>query len=135
MTSRPAFFGGDSTHKQGDGYTFVALDTFFITRQSTGSINGTMAIQTNNLRQIQKVYGWWAINVQMDEKTKEEAINTIRIKYFPNLSPDFSRTKEDTIYHKSYIEVFKFSDSTGTGPNSVNAWTFFYEAKSALLKI
>src|SRR5262245_43720177 len=64
MTSRPDFFPGDSTHVQRDGYTYVTIDTFFIAQQSTGSINGTMAIQTNNLREIQKVNGWWAISTQ-----------------------------------------------------------------------
>ena len=44
MSSRPEFFLGDSTHNQGDGLTYVAIDTFFIAKQSTGSMNGTMAI-------------------------------------------------------------------------------------------
>jgi len=126
MSARPDFWLGDSTHKDKSGYTYVALDTFFITQQSTGSINGTVAIRTNNLRQIQSVLGWWPISVERNTGTLEEAINTIRAKYFPHLSQDFIHTKQDTIQHPSYIEVFKFTDTAG--------WNFAYEAKSALLK-
>jgi len=129
MTSRPGFFGGDSTHKQGDGYSYVAIDTFFIAQQSTGSINGTLMIEADKLRQIQRVQAWWAISVQMNSKTEEEAINTIRQKYFPDLPTNFIRTKNDTIEHKSFIEVFKFSDSTNIDNNSLKFWSFVYEAK------
>lgn len=126
MSSRPAFWLGDSTHKDGDGYSYVAIDTFFTVQQTTGSLTGTLVIRTNNLRQIQKVFGIWSFNVQKNDKTLQEAINMMRAKYFPNLSPDFSRTKQDTILHKTYIELFRFSDSTG--------WRFDYEATPALLK-
>ena len=65
----------------------------------------------------------------MNSRTEEEAINTIRQKYFPDLPTNFIRTKNDTIEHKSFIEVFKFSDSTNIDNNSLKFWSFVYEAK------
>src|SRR5574343_155849 len=72
LSSRPNFYQ-DTTNRQGDGYSYITLDTFFSARQSTGTMIGTLFIETDNLRQIQRVRGYWAISVQMNDNTKKEA--------------------------------------------------------------
>jgi hypothetical protein len=131
LISRPTFYQ-DTTNRQGGGYSYITIDTFFSARQSSGTMIGSLYIETDNLRHINRVYGHWAISVQMNDKTRQEAIDTIKQKFFPNMPQNFFLTKTDTVRHKSFIEEFKFYQS----PDSVDVdhgykshWSFVYEAK------
>jgi len=131
LSSRLNFYQ-DTTNRQGGGFSYITLDTFLSARQSTGTMIGTLLIETDNLRQIQKVYGHWAISVQMNDKTKQEAIDSIKNKFFPIMSQKFVQTNTDTIRHKSFIEEFKFYASPDSGDidhGYVPHWSFVYEAK------
>jgi hypothetical protein len=130
-SKRPNFYQ-DTTNKKGDGYSYITLDTFFSARQSTGTMIGTLFIETDNLRQIERVRGYWAISVQMNDKTKQEAIDTIIKRYFPTMTQIFLLTEVDTIRHKSFIEEFKFYPSPDSGDidhGYVPHWSFTYDAK------
>jgi hypothetical protein len=131
LIARPSFYQ-DTTNRQGGGYSYLTIDTFFSARQSTGTMIGSLYIETDNLRNIQRVYGHWAISVQMNDKTKQEAIDSIKQKFFPNMPQNFLLTKADTIRHKNYIEEFKFYPSPDSGDiehGFVPHWSFVYEAR------
>ena len=131
LSSRPNFYQ-DTTNRQGDGYSYITLDTFFSARQSTGTMIGTLYIETDNFRQIQRVRGYWAISVQMNDKTKKEAIDTIKKRFFPGMTQNFLLTEVDTIRHKTFIEEFKFFPSPDSGDidhGYVPHWSFYYDAK------
>jgi hypothetical protein len=131
LSSRPSFYQ-DTTNRQGGGYSYLTIDTFFSARQTTGTMIGNLYIETDNLRRIQKVYGHWAISVQMNDKTKQEAIDTIKQKFFPKMTQNFVLNKADTIRHKNYIEEFKFYPSPDSGDiehGFVPHWSFVYEAR------
>jgi hypothetical protein len=131
LSSRPNFYQ-DTTDRQGNGYSYLTLDTFFSARQSTGTMIGTLYMETNNLRQIQRVRGYWAISVQMNDKTKQEAIDTIKRKFFPSMTQNFLLTGIDSFKHNSFLEEFKFYPSPDSGDidhGYVPHWTFIYDAK------
>lgn len=131
LSSRPNFYQ-DTTNRQGGGYSYVTLDTFFSARQSTGTMIGTLYIETNNLRQIQRVRGYWAISVQMNDKTKQEAIDTIKKRFFPEMTKNFLLTEADSIIHKNFVENFKFYPSPDSGNvkhGFIPHWIFDYDAK------
>ncbi|WP_301926770.1 hypothetical protein [Ferruginibacter sp.] len=131
LTSRPNFYQ-DTTNRQGDGHSYITLDKFFSARQSTGTMIGTLYIETDNLRQIQRVRGYWAISVQMTDKTKQEAIDTIKKRFFPNTTQEFLLAEIDTIRHNNFIEQFKFFPSPDSGDidhGYVPHWSFYYDAK------
>jgi len=133
LSLRPNFYQ-DTTNRQGDGFSYITIDTFFSARQSTGTMIGNLVIETNNLRQIQRVRGYWAISVQMNDKTKQEAIDTIKKRFFPSMTPNFLLTEVDTIRHKTFIEEFKFFASPDSGDvdhGYVPHWSFYYDAKSS----
>ncbi|MDB5276121.1 MAG: hypothetical protein JWR61_1076 [Ferruginibacter sp.] len=93
---------------------------------------GTLYIETDNLRQIQRVRGYWAISVQMTDKTKQEAIDTIKKRFFPNTTQEFLLAEIDTIRHNNFIEQFKFFPSPDSGDidhGYVPHWSFYYDAK------
>ncbi|MDB5202938.1 MAG: hypothetical protein JWQ27_2347 [Ferruginibacter sp.] len=122
----------DTVNRQGSGYSYLTVDTFFTVRQATGTMIGNLFIETNNLRKIQRVRGYWAIAAQMTDKTKQEAIDSIKQKFFPNMPQRFLQTGADTIKHKSFVEEFKFfsaPDSSDTAHGSVPHWRFYYDAK------
>ncbi len=131
LSLRPNFYQ-DTTNRQGGGYSYITIDTFFSARQSTGTMIGNLVIETNNLRQIQRVRGYWAISVQINDKTKQEAIDTIKKRFFPNARQEFLKAEIDTIIHKSFIEEFKFFPSPDSGDvdhGYVPHWSFYYDAK------
>ncbi len=131
LSSRPNFYQ-DTTNRQGDGYSYITIDTFFSAQQSTGTMIGNLVIETNNLRQIERVRGYWAISVQMNDKTKQEAIDTIKKRFFPNMAQEFVSAEIDTIRRKNFIEEFKFFQSPDSGDvdhGYVPHWSFYYEAK------
>lgn len=131
LNSRPSFYQ-DTTNRKADGYSYITLDTFFSARQSTGTMIGTLYIETDNLLQIQRVRGYWAISVQMNDKTKQEAIDTIKKRFFPGITQNFVLREVDTIRHKTFIEEFKFYPSPDSGDiehGFVPHWSFIYDAK------
>ena len=131
LTARPSFYQ-DTTNSQGTGYSYLTIDTFFTARQSTGTLIGNLYIETDSLRQVQRVRGYWAISVQMNDKTKQEAIDTIKKRFFPNMAQNFLLKEIDTIRHKNFIEEFKFYPSPDSGDvdhGYVPHWSFYYDAK------
>ncbi len=131
LTARPLFYQ-DTSNRQGGGYSYTTIDTFFSARQSTGTMIGNLLIETDNHRQIQRVYGYWTISVEMNDKNEKEAIDTIKQKFFPYLTQHFVLTKANTIRHINYIEELKFYPSPDSGDAEhgyVPHWSFVYEAK------
>ena len=131
LTSRPNFYQ-DTTNRRDDGYSYITIDTFFSARQSTGTMIGTLYIETNNLQQIQRVRGYWTISVQMNDKTKQEALDTIKKRFFPNTTHELLLAEIDTIRHNTFIEEFKLFQSPDSGDidhGYVPHWSFYYDAK------
>ncbi|WP_153798782.1 hypothetical protein [Foetidibacter luteolus] len=131
LGSRASFYK-DTVNRQGGCYSYLIVDTFFTVRQSTGTMIGNLLIETNNLRQIQRVRGYWEISVQMNDKTRQEAIDSIRQRFFPNMPQNFLLTEADTTRHKSFVEEFKFFPSPDSGDidhGYVPHWSFYYDAK------
>ncbi|HNN27384.1 MAG TPA: hypothetical protein PKK18_13170 [Chitinophagales bacterium] len=131
LSSRPHFFL-DTANRIGNGFTYITLDTFFNARQSTGTMIGTLVIETNHLRQIERVRGYWAISVPINDKTRQEAIDTIKRKFFPNMTKRFLLAETDSIKHNSFVEEFKFYPSPDSGDvkhGYVPHWTFSYDAR------
>ena len=128
---KPSFYQ-DTANRQGGGFSYTTIDTFFSARQSTGTLIGNIHIETNDFRQIQRVYGYWAVSVPINDKTRQEALDTMKQKFFPNVPKNFLLAQADTIVHKSYIEEFKFYPSPDSGDidhGYVSHWSFTYEAK------
>lgn len=125
-------FRFDPNLKYQEKYPFIVdylcTDNQFFISQTTGSLNGILYFSTDSThQQIFNISASWLLDIDINEVTQKEAIESISNSIFPILKDKM--TFEDnwsyTHEHQNYDEVFQLKAPAPDG----HWWSFRYDVK------
>jgi hypothetical protein len=109
---------------------FISVDEYYTVKQSTGSLNGIIYFSADKSGRVFSISGSWLFDIDMTNETKQEALQTIKTKFFPCLleSLDFESKRKVAIRNMDFMETFDLvpPDNSKSG---FGKWSINYEVK------
>ena len=91
---------------------YLSMDDYFLIKQSTGSINGVFHFSADRSQKRRfHISGNWLFDIDLNDKTKKEAVDAICTLLFPILKNKIEFRDKWTYTHVSndFDEVFTIS--------------------------